>query len=161
MKNFIRSDFYEFIKIISKRLKLMNEFGYQFRANLNSVKGSRRTKLQTEVDDFLRQIIGELSDETEYYSEEMLNEILFLQAEEYYGKTIEVYLEQPYPDAADEDFPFEYITSYECSSFLEAATLLEAICIKLKSEDFIIEEYDNFAYASENGKSFVAIANRK
>ncbi len=139
----------------------MNEFGYQFRANLNSVKGSRRTKLQTEVDDFLRQIIGELSDETEYYSEEMLNEILFLQAEEYCGKTVEVYLKQPYPVAEDEDFPFEYITDCSFDTFGEAATFLEAICIKLKSEDFAIEEYENFTYASENGKSFIAIANRK
>ena len=27
--------------------------------------------------------------------------------------------------------------------------------------DFVIEEYENFSYASEEGKSFVAIANRK
>lgn len=139
----------------------MNEFGYQFRTNLNSVKASRKTKLQTEVDDFLRKVIAELCDENEYYSEEMLNEILFLQAEEYGGKTVEVYLKQPYPDAADEDFPFEYITDCTFSTFCEAATFLEAICIKLKSEDFVIEEYENFSYASENGKSFVAIANRK
>ena len=73
MKNFIRSDFYEFIKIISKRLKLMNEFGYQFRTNLNSVKASRKTKLQTEVDDFLRKVIAELCDEIQIYPQVLVN----------------------------------------------------------------------------------------
>lgn len=139
----------------------MNEFGYQFRTNLNSVKASRKTKLQAEVDDFLRKVIAELCDENEYYSEEMLNEILFLQAEEYSGETIEVYVSQPYPNVDDEDFPYEFITDCSFTTFGEAATFLETICAKLKSEDFIIEEYDNSCYASENGKSFVAIANRK
>ena len=83
---------------------------YNFRAAFNLAKAEKKHQRETEVDEFLKEIISAINDDTDDdIYENMLEEILFLQTDTSNGTNIEVYLKSPYSNCEDEDFPYQYL----------------------------------------------------
>ena len=138
---------------------------YNFRTAFNQVKEAKKYQRETEVDQFLKEVITKINeDEDDDIYENMLEEILFLQTE---SSDVDVYLKLPFPDKAeddgnsfydegDEEFPYQYLCDKSFSHFSEACNFLDLLAKKLEEEGFSVKPYTG-ENAAEDGKSFTVV----
>lgn len=131
----------------------MSNSNYNFRTAFNQVKEAKKYQRETEVDQFLKEVITKINEDDAIY-ENMLEEILFLQTDASGGSNIEAYIKITFPDEYDEDFPYQILFERSLASFSEACNLLDLLSKRLEEEDFSIKTYDG-GDAIENGKSFI------
>ena len=131
----------------------MSNSNYNFRTAFNQVKEAKKYQRETEVDQFLKEVITKINEDDDIY-ENMLEEILFLQTDASGGSNIEAYIKITFPDEYDEDFPYQKLFERSFASFSEACNLLDLLSKRLEDEDFSIKTYDG-GDAIENGKSFI------
>ena len=135
----------------------MSNSNYNFRTAFNLAKAEKKHQRETEVDEFLKEIISAINDDTDDdIYENMLEEILFLQTDTSDGTDIEVYLKVPFHNCEEEDFPYQYLCNKTFAYFTEACNFLDLVAKKLEEEGFCVKPYTE-EKAVDDGKSFTVI----
>lgn len=128
---------------------------YNFRTAFNQVKEAKKYQRETEVDQFLKEVITEINeDDNDDIYENMLDEILFIQT---VSSDVEAYIKIQFPyDDEDKEFPYQYLCDKSFSNFSEACNFLDLLAKKLEDEGFSVKPYKG-ENAIEDGKSFTIV----
>lgn len=141
----------------------MSNSNFNFRTAFNLAKEEKKHQRETEVDEFLKEVISGINEDSDDdIYENMLEEILFLQTD---SDAIDVYLKIPFPDLTEDeedevqaDFPYQYLCGKCFGDFSEASNFLDLVAKKLEEEGFLVKPYtEENENAAENGKSFTIV----
>ena len=124
---------------------------YNFREALKEVKEAKKEEISLEVDKVLRTIVQCISQTSNLFSDEMLNEIYFEQQ----GYKIIIFLKDMNSSSI---FPYYRFTEYSCKNSDDALALLEEIKAKLKKEEFIIKIHEE---RSKAAKGFILVTKKE